>query len=245
MASTQNDTKITWFGHSTFVYETPGGKRIMIDPWLAGNPACPDNLKHVSNLDAILITHGHFDHITDAVSVAMSAKPDVVLSILEISNWLEKKDVQNLTGMNKGGTVDVLGVKVTMLHADHSCGITEEDGSVIYGGEAVGYFMQMENGLKIYQSGDTALFSDLRLYGELFAPDIAVLPIGDYFTMDPRQAAYACEMLGVRQVIPSHFGTFPLLTGTPEMLRQELSKRGYKCEVLEMKPGQTLTLPLP
>jgi L-ascorbate metabolism protein UlaG (beta-lactamase superfamily) len=240
MASIGKNTKITWYGHATFLYETPGGKRIMVDPWLAGNPACPDNLKHVENLDALLITHGHFDHIGDAIGVAKSATPDVVLGIVELVGWLGKKGVENLVGMNKGGTVDVVGVKVTMLHADHSCGINDDDGSIIYGGEAVGYLMEMENGLKIYQSGDTAIFGDMRLYGELFAPDIAVLPIGDYFTMDPRQAAYACEMLGVSQVIPSHYGTFPILTGTPEMLRQELKKRDYKCEVLEMKPGQSL-----
>lgn len=243
MAKIGKGIQITWYGHATFAYETPGGKRIMIDPWLASNPACPDSLKHVDNLDAILITHGHFDHIADAVTVARSSSPDVVLGIPELTNWLGKKGVENLMEMNKGGTVDVVGVKVTMLHADHSCGITDDDGSIIYGGEAVGYLMEMENGLKIYQSGDTALFGDLRLYGELFAPDIAVLPIGDYYTMDPRQAAYACEMLGVTGVIPSHFGTFPVLTGTPEMLGQELSMRGYKCEVLEMKPGQTLALP--
>jgi L-ascorbate metabolism protein UlaG (beta-lactamase superfamily) len=159
---------------------------------------------------------------------------------VELVGWLEKKGVANLMGMNKGGTVDVVGTKVTMLHADHSCGINDDDGSIIYGGEAVGYLIEMENGLKIYQSGDTAIFGDMSLYGQLFAPDIAVLPIGDYFTMDPRQAAHACEMLGVQQVIPSHYGTFPILTGTPEKLRQELSRNGYKCEVLEMEPGQTL-----
>ena len=136
--------------------------------------------------------------------------------------------------MNKGGTTNVEGVKVTMLHADHYCGIEDDDGSIVYGGEAVGYLLEMENGLRIYQSGDTAIFGDMRLYGELFKPDLAVLPIGDFFTMDPRQAAYACEMLGVKMVIPSHYGTFPILTGTPAMLREELSNRGYACEVIAL-----------
>lgn len=234
------DVKITWYGHATFLYETPGGKRVMIDPWLQGNPACPDNLKNVTDLDLMLITHGHFDHIGDAVQVGKSARPGAVVGIVETVGWLEKKGVENCNGMNKGGTATFEGVRVTMLHADHSCGIQEDDGSIIYGGEAVGYLLELENGLKIYQSGDTAIFGDMALYGELFAPDLAVLPIGDYFTMDPRQAARACQMLRVKQVIPSHFGTFPLLTGTPDKLREELSAIGYDCEVLEMQPGETI-----
>ncbi|HKP51221.1 MAG TPA: metal-dependent hydrolase [Chloroflexia bacterium] len=239
MGSIGKDVKITWYGHGTFLFETPGGKRILIDPWVQNNPACPEHLKKVEKLDAMLITHGHFDHITDALQVATEASPDTVVGILETAGWLEKKGVQGVMGMNKGGTVDVAGMHVTMLHADHSCGIQEDDGSIIYGGEAVGYLMEMENGFKIYHSGDTAFFGDMRLYGEFFQPDLAVLPIGDYFTMDPRQAAYACEMLGVKWVIPGHHSTFPLLTGTPAQLREELKKRGYKCEVLELKPGET------
>jgi L-ascorbate metabolism protein UlaG (beta-lactamase superfamily) len=231
------DTKITWYGHATFLYETPGGKRIMVDPWVQNNPACPDNLKQVDNLDGMLITHGHFDHIGDAVQIAKSAKPSSVVGIFEICGWLGKKGVENCKAMNKGGSLEVEGIRVTMLHADHSCGIQDDDGSIIYGGEAVGYLMEMENGFKVYQAGDTAIFGDMRLYGELFSPDLAVLPIGDLFTMDPRQAAYACEMLGVKYVVPSHYGTFDLLTGTPFKLRDELQKRGYRCEVLEMKPG--------
>ena len=240
MGKINKDVKITWYGHATFLFETPGGKRIMVDPWLQGNPACPDDLKDVGNLDALLITHGHFDHIADAVDVAKSANPNSVVGIFELCNWLGKKGVENCNAMNKGGTTDVEGVKVTMLHADHSCGITDDDGSVIYGGEAVGYLLELENGYKIYHSGDTAIFGDLALYGEMFQPDLAILPIGDHFTMDPRQAARAADMLGVKLVIPSHYGTFPLLTGTPAKLREELSKRGYECEVLELKPGESV-----
>jgi L-ascorbate metabolism protein UlaG (beta-lactamase superfamily) len=241
MDKKDNSLRITWYGHATFMYETPGGKRIMIDPWVQNNPSCPDNLKKVENLDAILITHGHFDHIADAVQVANDAKPASVVGIFEICNWLEKKKVEGCVAMNKGGTVEVEGIRVTMLHADHSCGIQDDDGSIIYGGEAVGFLMEMENGLRVYQSGDTAIFGDLGLYGELFRPEIAVLPIGDHFTMDPRQAARAAQMLGVKRVVPSHFGTFPLLTGTPSMLREELKKLGHACEVIELGPGDTHT----
>lgn len=234
------DIKITWYGHATFLYETPEKKRIMVDPWVEHNPACPDNLKGVKDLDAIFITHGHFDHMGDAVQVAKSAKPKSVLCIFEICNWLEKKQVEGCIGINKGGSTTVEGVRVTMLHADHSCGIQDDDGSIIYGGEAVGYLLEFSNGYKIYQSGDTAIFGDMSLYGELFTPDLAILPIGDYFTMDPRQAARACQMLGVKAVIPSHFGTFPVLTGTPQQLREALAALGYACEVLELKPGESV-----
>jgi L-ascorbate metabolism protein UlaG (beta-lactamase superfamily) len=233
------DVAIQWLGHSTFKVRTPGGKTLLIDPWVQGNPACPGNLKNVDSLDAMLITHGHFDHIGDAVDIGKKTGA-LAVGIFEICNWLGRKGVANSSAMNKGGSQTIAGVRVTMLHADHSCGITEDDGSIVYGGEAVGYVIQLENGFRLYHAGDTALFGDMRLIGELYRPDIALLPIGDLFTMSPREAAYAIRLLGVRQVIPMHWGTFPALTGTPGQLR-ELTSDIPDLTIYEMTPGETLT----
>lgn len=235
MVELPEGTKITWLGHATFLIET-GGKRILIDPWVMQNPACPDELKDVGDLDGMLITHAHFDHIGDAVEIAKSAAPQVV-AIPETAGWLGKKGVENLIDMNKGGTVEVAGVKAHMVHAVHSCGITDGD-EIIYGGEAAGYVIELENGFKLYHAGDTAVFSDMALIGKLLGPDIAMLPIGDHYTMGPRSAAEAVRLLGVKTVIPMHFGTFPALTGTPDDLRKEAADVDG-LEVVELKPGET------
>ncbi|HET9109482.1 MAG TPA: metal-dependent hydrolase [Ktedonobacterales bacterium] len=231
---------ITWYGHGTFVLRTPGGKTIMVDPWVQGNPACPAELKTVGKLDDILITHGHFDHISDAITVASSSQPQHVVAIAETANWLDSKGVANVVGMNKGGTFDLGGVKVTMTHADHSCGITDGDRTV-YGGEAVGFVITCENGLKIYAAGDTNVFSDMAIIGDLYEPDVAILPIGDFYTMGPREAAYAVKLLRVPAVIPVHYATFPALTGTPSAFRDALGMMGQgSVEVIDMSPGQTI-----
>ena len=229
--------EITWLGHSTFRIKTPGGKTLLVDPWLKENPACPSEFKDQSwdELDAILITHGHFDHISDSVRLGRSTNAELV-AIAETASWLGGKGIENVIGFNKGGTIEVAGCRVHMTHAVHSCGITEDDGSIVYGGEAAGYVIEFDNGFKLYHSGDTAVFSDMALIGKLLEPDVALLPIGDHFTMGPRSAAEAIRLLGVNSVIPMHFGTFPLLTGTPEQLRQE-AKDVKDLEVVELEPG--------
>ncbi len=226
--------KITWLGHATFRIETPGGKIILLDPWVMGNPMCPDKEKTVKHVDVMLCTHGHFDHIGDAVEIAKKHTPKVV-GIPELCAWLEKKGVKNTAAMNKGGTQSVGDIKVTMVHADHSCGISDGD-QIVYGGEACGFVIEFANGVKIYHAGDTNVFGDMKIIHDLYKPDIAMIPIGDHYTMSPREAAYACNLLKAKTVIPMHFGTFPVLIGRPN----DLKKLVPGTEVVEMKPGETL-----
>lgn len=227
--------KLTWLGHATFRIETKDGMTIYVDPWLS-NPLCPEDEKEARKCDLMLCTHGHFDHIADAVKIAKQHNPTVV-GIFELATWLNNKGARQISPMNKGGTQTVNGIKITMVHAVHSCGIQEDDGSIVYGGEACGYVLELPGGVKIYHAGDTAVFGDMHIIRELYAPEIVMLPIGDHFTMSPREAAYACKLLQPKTVIPMHFGTFPVLTGTPAELQKLLGSSGP--QVVEMKPGET------
>ena len=224
----------TWFGHATFLVTTPGGKKILFDPWMTGNPKSPDAAKQIGHVDLILVTHGHGDHTTDVVPIARQTGAQVVAPF-ELSGFFQRKGLQNVTGMNPGGTLPALGLAITMVFADHSSSV-EEDGKAIYAGVATGYVVRLENGVTFYFAGDTGIFGDMRLIGELYGPQIAFLPIGDFYTMGPEQAAKAVELLGVRQVVPMHYGTFPALTGTPAKLRELV---GGRAEVVELQPGET------
>jgi L-ascorbate metabolism protein UlaG (beta-lactamase superfamily) len=224
--------EITWLGHGTFQLRLDSGEVIVLDPWTDGNPSYPSSHKF-ERVDAILVSHGHFDHIHDAVPLARKFKPKVV-AIFETVQWLESKGVQNTSAMNKGGSQTVGPITVTMTHAVHSCGILD-DGKIIYGGEAAGYVLRMPDGRSIYFAGDTNVFSDMALIQELYKPQLAMLPIGDLFTMSPREAAVAVRLLKPERVIPMHFGTFPPLTGRPQQL-QELV--GTSAQVWELTPGE-------
>jgi L-ascorbate metabolism protein UlaG (beta-lactamase superfamily) len=225
---------ITWLGHSTFVVGTPGGKRVVFDPWLEGNPKCPPNTK-IDKADLILLSHGHSDHSGDIVTVARATGAPVVV-IHELSLWLGKKGLQNVKGMSIGGTISVAGLDVSMTAAVHSSSVMEND-EIVYLGEPAGFVVRLEDKRAIYFAGDTALFGDMRLIGEMYKPEIAFLPIGDHYTMGPEAAARACELLGVRQVVPMHYGTFPILTGTPDQLKSLVQPKGI--DVLALKPGET------
>jgi L-ascorbate metabolism protein UlaG (beta-lactamase superfamily) len=228
------DVALTWLGHATFRFDTPGGKRVYIDPFL-DNPKCPDNEREPERVDLIALTHGHSDHVGSTLELAKKHGCPVV-AIIEIRDWLSRQGLEeNMAhGPNKGGTVDVDGIKITLTDARHSS--SADDGT--YLGEAAGLVLEVENGTKLYFAGDTCVFGDMQLISRIYEPDVAILPIGGHFTMDPREAAVALELLGAKRCVPCHYGTFPLLSGTPE----ELRGLAPGVEILEPEPGETVEI---
>jgi L-ascorbate metabolism protein UlaG (beta-lactamase superfamily) len=224
---------VTWLAHSTFLVSSSRGVRVLFDPWLATNPACPEQAKRVGAVDVMLITHGHSDHCEDAVGVARETEATVVASY-ELAEWLNRQGLKKLEPMNIGGRLRLAGLDVIMVQALHS---SSTQGGEIYLGPATGFVVRFDNGPSIYFAGDTGLFGDMRLIGERYAPEIAFLPIGDRYTMGPEDAALAAGWLGVKTIVPMHYGTFPELTGTPAELRTIVEPKGI--EVLELRPGET------
>ncbi|AHY46521.1 putative Zn-dependent hydrolases of the beta-lactamase fold [Rubrobacter radiotolerans] len=235
--------RITYLGHSAFRLTTPGDEQIIVDPFISDNPVIPEELKEIGELDTILVTHGHFDHLGDAADLSKETGAKVVANF-EVFSYLQGQGVENAEPIQKGGTAEIGGVKVTATNAFHSSSIQTEDGSLIYGGEPMGYVIEFESGLKVYHAGDTALFGDMSLIGSLYGPDLALLPIGDRLTMGPLEAAHAVRLLGVSHVVPMHYdpNVLPFFTGTPEKLEEHLSTLGLDgVQVHAMKPGDRLS----
>jgi L-ascorbate metabolism protein UlaG (beta-lactamase superfamily) len=236
------DCVITWYGHACVEVRTGGGKTILFDPWF-GNPLSPKRPEEVDRCDVMLVTHGHDDHFGDALQIGSRTRPEWP-AIHELGLWLRRNyaAADRVIGMNKGGTVTAAGLRVTMTTAHHSGGDWNAAGeTTVYLGDPAGFVVELEDGTRLYHAGDTAVFGDMRLIGELYRPDLAMLPIGGHFTMGPREAALAIELLGVKHVLPIHYGTFPILAGTPDELRQELVARGLGAvEVHDVRPGESL-----
>ena len=231
--------RITYLGHSTFRFVTAGDEQIIIDPFLTENPQTPDHLKRVGELDTMLITHGHFDHFSDVMPLQGQTGARTV-SNFEIFSYLQRQGVENAMPVQKGGSVHIGGIKVTATHAFHSSSIALDDGTVIYAGEPMGYVVEFESGFKLYHAGDTAVFGDMQLIGELYRPDVVLLPIGDQVVMSPYEAAHATRLLGTRHVVPIHYGTFPFLPGTAEEFQKHVNEVAPGTTVLVMEPGDDL-----
>lgn len=229
--------RLTWLGHSAFELVTKSGKVVLFDPWLTGNPRTPEALRKPARADVIALSHAHGDHVGDTVELAKQFGCPVV-SGFEVSVHLEEQGVAQALGMGMGGTQTVAGLAFTMTGAVHSSSFDEPGRP--NGGHEGGFVVTLEDGFKLYFAGDTGPTMDMVMIGELYAPDLALLPIGDHYTMGPREAAWAAGKLGVKWVVPMHYGTFPVLTGTPDALRAELKARGCAAEVVAPEPGEAV-----
>ena len=244
--------ELTWLGQAAFKIVSPGGKTIVTDPWLRLNPLTPPEYKQLDKLgkvDVLLVTHGHWDHFADAPALALLHDTPIRApgGLNQTATTLGVLPAKLLPRMNKGGTIEPApGIKVTAVRAEHSSEYvwrnpaTDKDETHV-GGEPVGWIIELENGFRIYHAGDTALFGDMRLIGERYKPDLALLPIGGHFTMDPADAAYAVtEMLKPRYVIPMHYGANPLAKGTAAQFVEAMTAGKSPAKVIVAVPGQTL-----
>lgn len=245
--------RFTWYGHSCVELETQAGKRVLFDPWFR-NPRSSRRPDEVDRCDVMLVSHGHFDHLggdvggleqADALTIAARLAP-AWPAIHELSLWLAPRLPEaagaRVVGMNAGGTVSLEGLRVTMVQAVHSAGDwVAESKTPLDLGLPVGLVLELEDRTRIYFAGDTDVFGDMGIIRELSHPSVAFLPIGGHYTMSPRGAAMAAGLLGVRTVVPIHYGTFPILAGTPDTLRAELRQRGLEdVEVVAPEPGETV-----
>jgi len=227
---------LTWLGHAAFRIESDRGKRIYVDPFLQGNPKTPEDEKSPERVDIIAVTHGHSDHAAEVADLSKRFPQAEIVAQVEVKGWLGKEgaNIGDLPGINKGGSQEIDGIRFTLTNAFHSS--SANDGT--YLGESCGIVIQFEEGKSLYFAGDTCVFGDMQLIARLYEPDVAVLPIGDWFTMGPDEAAVALELLGNPRCVPSHWGTFPLLTGTPD----RLAELAPEARIERLDPGGSVEL---